>query len=108
MDRDVWSSHQWARARGRQAETESGSPLVQRHCTRCMRDFVEDPCSGDRHGVYVSVFSFRMLPDQINQQWLAEMCPGAPIPLDAKVRGTLIERRIRQGRVGATRRTQYT
>ena len=29
MDRDVWSSHQWASARGRQVEIESGNPLVQ-------------------------------------------------------------------------------
>ena len=62
MDRDVWSSHQWASARGRQVEIESGNPLVQRHCTRCARDFVEDPASGERHAVYVSVFSFRCCP----------------------------------------------
>ncbi len=96
MDRDVWSSHQWASVRGRQVEVESGNPLVQRRCTRCGRDFVEDPSSGERHAVYVSVFSFRMLPDQINQQWLAEMCPGAPIPPDEEVRGKLIEHRIRK------------
>jgi hypothetical protein len=96
MDRDVWSSHRWASVRGRQVEIESGNPLVQRHCTRCMRDFVEDPCSGERHAVYVSVFSFRMLPDQINQQWLAELCPGAPLPLDVEIRGKLIEHRIRK------------
>jgi hypothetical protein len=35
-----------------------------------------------------------MLPDQINRQWLAEMCPGAPLPLDIEVRGKLIEHRI--------------
>ena len=85
-----------ASARGRQVEIESGNPLVQRHCTRCARDFVEDPASGVRHAVFVSVFSFRMLPDHINQQWLAEMCPGAPLPLDVEVRGKLIEHRIRK------------
>jgi hypothetical protein len=96
MDRDVWSSHQWASARGRQVEIEPGSLIVQRHCARCARDFVEDPSSGERRAVYVSVFSFRMLPDPINQKWLAEMCPGAPLPIDVQVRGKLIEHRIRK------------
>jgi hypothetical protein len=96
MDRDVWGSHQWASVRGRKVEIESGNPLVQRHCTRCMRDFVEDPRSGERRAVYVSVFSFRMLPDQINQQWLGELCPGAPLPLEVENRGKLIEHRIRK------------
>ena len=94
MDRDVWNSHRWASPRGRKVEIEPGNPLVQHHCTRCARDFVEDPSSGERHAVFISVFSFRMLPDQINQQWLAEMCPGAPLPLDMEVRGKLIEHRI--------------
>lgn len=96
MDRDVWNSHQWASAHGRQVEIEPGNPLVQRHCIRCRRDFVEDPSSGERRAVFVSVFSFRMLPEQINRQWLAEMCPGAPLPLDIEVRHKLIENRIRQ------------
>jgi hypothetical protein len=96
MDRDVWNSHQWASARGRKVEIKPGNPLVQRHCTRCRRDFVEDPSSGERRAVFVSVFSFRMLPEQINRQWLAEMCPGAPQALDMEVRDKLIEHRIRQ------------
>jgi hypothetical protein len=56
---------QWASARGRQVEIESGN-------------------------------SFRMLPDHINQQWLAEICPGAPLPIDVAIRGKLIEHRIRK------------
>jgi len=94
MDRGVWDSHQWASARGRKVEIEPGNPLVQRHCTRCARDFIENPSNGERRAVFVSVFSFRMLPEQINRQWLAETCPGAPLPLDVEDRGKLIEHRI--------------
>ena len=50
-------------AKGRRIEIEPGKPLVQRHCSRCRRDFVEDPATGERYAVYVSVFRFRKLPD---------------------------------------------
>ena len=73
MDRDVWNSHQWSSARGRQIEIEPGKSLIQHRCTRCKRDFVEDASTGERHAVYVSVFSFRRLPDPVSKQWLGEL-----------------------------------
>ena len=79
MDRDVlWNSHQWSRAQGRRLEIEPGKPLVQHQCSRCRRNFVDDRLSGERYAVYVSVFSFRRLPDLITKQWLGELCPCAP------------------------------
>ncbi len=79
MDQKAWNSHKWSSAR----------------CSRCRRDFVEDALTGERYAVYVSVFSFRRLPDPISSQWLAEPCPGAPLPFDIEVRGKLIEHRVK-------------
>ena len=93
MDRDVWNSHKWSSAHGRRVEIEPGKPLIQHHCSRCRRDFVEDPPTGERYAVYVSVFQFRKLPDLITRQWLSELCPGAPLPFDVEVRSKLIEHR---------------
>jgi hypothetical protein len=93
MDRDVWNSHKWSSAKGRSVEIEPGKPLIQHHCSRCRRDFVEDPPTGERYAVYVSVFQFRKLPDLITRQWLSELCPGAPLPFDVEVRSKLIEHR---------------
>ena len=95
MDRDAWNSHHWVSVRGRQIEIELGKQLIQHHCSRCRRDFVEDPPTGERYAVYVSVFRFRKLPDLITKQWLAELCPGAPLPSDIEVRGKLIENRAK-------------
>jgi hypothetical protein len=92
MDRDAWSSHKWSSAKGRRIEIEPGKPLVQRHCSRCRRDFAEDPATGER---YVSVFSLRKLSDLITKQWLGELCPGAPLPYDIEVRSKLIENRVK-------------
>ena len=90
MDRDAWnSSHHWSSVQGRQIEIEPGKPLVQHQCSRCMRDFVDDPPSGERYAVYVSVFSFRRLPDAVSDQWLCELCPGAPLAYDIEVRSQL-------------------
>ncbi len=60
MDRAVWDSHNWSSVRGRRIEIEPGKPLIQLHCSRCGRDFVEDSSSGQRYAVYVSVFSIQL------------------------------------------------
>src|SRR5271166_2968101 len=95
MDRDVWNSQKGPNTRGRQIEIEPGKPLIQHRCSRCKRDFVEDASTGERYGVYVSVFSFRRLPDSVTRQWLAELYPGAPLPFDIEVRSKLIENRVK-------------
>ena len=93
MDREVWkNSHRWSSAHGRRVEIEPGKPLIQFHCSRCRRDFVEDQQSGERYAVYVSVFRFRKLPDLVTKQWLGELCPGAPLANDIEVRNQLIEK----------------
>jgi hypothetical protein len=95
MDRDVFNSHKWSSAQGRRVEIDSGQPVIQHHCSRCRRDFIEDLSSGERYAVYVSAFRFRKLPDLITKQWLSELCPGAPLPYDIAVRSKLIENRVK-------------
>ena len=90
MSRDAWNSHEWSSPKPRQVEIEPDKPLRQHHCSRCGRDFVES-LSGERWAVYVSVFSFRRLPDHISTQWLGEMCPGAPMAFDTEVRNRLTD-----------------
>ena len=86
MASDLWNSHQWSTLRGRRVEIEPGKPLIQHHCSRCERDFVDDTPSGERYAVFVSVFTFRRLPEVITKRWLGELCPGAPLPQDAEIR----------------------
>jgi hypothetical protein len=95
MDCDAWNSHEWSAQDGRQVEIEAGKPLIQRHCTRCKRNFVENIASGERHAVYVSMFSFRKLPDSTTKQWLVDLCPGAPPSYDVEVRNRSIEHRVK-------------
>ncbi len=95
MVRNAWNSHNWSDAKGRKVEIEPGKTLIQHHCSRCRRDFVEDPPSGERYAVYVSVFNFRRLPELITKRWIGELCPGAPLPQDIEVRSKLIESRLR-------------
>jgi len=95
MVRNAWNSHNWSDAKGRKVEIEPGKTLIQHHCSRCRRDFVEDPPSGERYAVYVSVFNFRRLPELITKRWIGELCPGAPLPQDIEVRSKLSESRLR-------------
>jgi len=89
MNRDAWNSHQWS-SQKRQVEIEPDKPLRQHHCSNCGRDFVES-LSGERWAVFVSVFSFRRLPDNVSARWLVEMCPGAPMAFDVEVRNKLMD-----------------
>ena len=93
--REAWSSHNWSSVKGRRVEIEPGKPLIQHHCSRCRRDFIEDLPTGQRHAVYVSVFSFRRLPDLITKRWIGELCPGAPLPGDIELRSKFIESHAR-------------
>ena len=91
MDHDAWNSHSWSIVKGRKLEVEPGKPLIQHHCSRCRRDFVEDTTTGERYAVYVSVFSFRRLPDPITKRWFGELCPGEALSHDIEVSRRLIE-----------------
>src|SRR6266481_6145008 len=82
--------HKWSSTRPRQVEIERDQPLRQHHCSRCGRDFVES-LSGERWAVYVSIFSFRRLPNQISTQWVGEVCSGAQMPFDNEVRSKPID-----------------
>ena len=93
MHRDAWNSHKWSSAQGQRTEIELDKPLSHHRCSRCKRDFVEDPSTGERYAIYVSVFRFGKLPDLISKQWLRELCPGAPAPYDIEVRRKMIEER---------------
>jgi hypothetical protein len=94
MASDIWNSHHWVGIRGRRVEIEPGKPLIQHHCSRCERDFVEDPPGGERYAVFVSVFNFRRLPKVITKRWLGELCPGALLAQDVEIRSRLIEAHI--------------
>ncbi len=95
MNHDAWNTHNWTSAEGRKVELEPGKPLIQHHCSRCRRDFVEDPQAGERYAVHVSVFRFRRLPDSVTKRWIGEMCPGAPLPQDMEMHTRLIENRVK-------------
>lgn len=90
MNRDAWNSHRWSSQRPRRVEIEPDKPLLQHHCSRCGRDFVES-LSGERWAVFVLVFGFRRLPDDLNKQWLGEMCPGERMALDTEVRNKIFD-----------------
>ena len=91
MDSDAWNSHQWTTAQGRRIELNPGKPIIQHHCSRCHRDFVEDLPTGVRYAVYVSVFTIRKLPEPVSKCWLGEFCPGSPLSFDDQIRGKLVE-----------------
>lgn len=86
MKSDSWNSHSWSGDKGPRFDIKQAGSVVHRHCSRCQRDFAYDSVSGKRYAVQVVIFSLRRLPDRVSQQWLEELCPGAPMPLDTRFR----------------------
>ena len=84
MDRrSVWSSHYW---QTREIEKGVYEGVIHHHCSRCLRDFVDEPVTGERYAVYVGVFRFEKLPELTTARWLRELCPGAPMIEDVEIR----------------------
>ena len=88
MKGDPWNSHSWVVCR---LEIRPGQPRIHYRCSRCSRDFTEDPISGERSAVYVSVFNFWKLPEPIVQRWLGELCPGTAPLADVEVRTQVMQ-----------------
>ena len=85
----VWG--QWAPNRN-----QTGRIGVHYHRSRCQRDFAYDPVFGQRYAFQIGIFSLCRLPDRVSKQWLDELCPGAPMPLDTQFRTRGTENRGRQ------------
>jgi hypothetical protein len=83
---DPWSSHSWVVCR---LEIKD-RPRIHYRCSRCSRDFTEDPLTGERSAVYVSVFNFWKLPEPVVKRWLGELCPGAQLQADIEVRSKVM------------------
>ena len=84
MDRrSAWNSHYW---HTRRVENASDHGVIHHHCSRCSRDFIDDPSTGKRFAVYVAVFRFEKLPELITTRWLDELCPGEPQAQDIAAR----------------------
>ena len=82
---DSWGGHQWPQPRARRVRISYGE-VVQRHCSRCGRDFIGVISSGECHAVLVSVSSFFQLDAEVTERWLNEPCPGKRLPGDNEAR----------------------
>jgi hypothetical protein len=74
----IWHTHDW---RERRLELE-GKPLLHYQCSRCRRDFVEDLSTNERYAVYVSIFQFVRLPNEVSGRWLTDRCPTSTLETD--------------------------
>ena len=57
-----------------------GKAYAHRQCGKCGRDFVKLPGSKRWTAVYVGLLEFVPLEDATNSRWMAEVCPGRPLP----------------------------
>jgi len=71
----IWGGHRWPQPRPHRVRIDYGE-VVQRHCSRCGRDFIGVISSGECHAVLISVFSFFQLDAEVTERWLNEPCPG--------------------------------
>jgi two-component system, OmpR family, response regulator len=71
---------------------ESGEAVLHSHCVQCGRDIVTILSSGARHAVYISVFYFYRLDNEVTKRWLSEHCPGKRLASDDEDRTRLIPR----------------
>lgn len=68
-------THKWLSAEGRRIALEPDKPLLQRLCTVCQRNFVQDLATGEWYGAIPRMFDFERLYE-VSERWLSEPCPG--------------------------------
>jgi hypothetical protein len=72
----AWDTHRWiGSSRGRSVKVND-KPHQHLFCTRCGRNFLTDPSSGERYTVYVGAMRFYRLADEVTDRWCREICPG--------------------------------
>ena len=76
MSNRLPDGHVWRR---RELDID-GEEYSQRHCQNCGRDFVTKTRLEQWHAVYVGVFEFIPLEQDMNSRWLNEPCPGRRLP----------------------------
>lgn len=65
-----------------------GKAYAHRQCGKCGRDFVKLPGSERWTAVYVGLLEFVPLEDETNSRWMAEVCPGRPLPGERNAAGS--------------------
>jgi hypothetical protein len=76
-----WHDHGWIEPKARIVKVATGYSVVQRRCSRCHRDFITTP-SGGRIAVFVSIFSFFPLDEEVTERWVNLPCPGRRLTSD--------------------------
>jgi hypothetical protein len=84
-DPTIWLTHDWISHR---LLIIPGLPLLQQNCRNCGRDFVEEWSTGERYAVYISVFRFERLSDEVTSRWLTDRCPAKRLAEDDADRET--------------------
>ena len=59
-----------------------GRTYCHRHCQNCGRDFAMQKGAEEWTAVYVGIFDFAPLEQDVNFRWLSEPCPGHRMPED--------------------------
>jgi hypothetical protein len=75
------NGHRWPQPSPRRVEVGCDGHVLQRHCTRCGRDFIVTS-SGSVKAVAIAPFSFFLLDDEVTERWLTEQCPRVRLPGD--------------------------
>jgi hypothetical protein len=84
--------HRWYELKEPHLIIESGEAVLHKHCVQCGRDIVTVLSSGTRHAVYISVFYFYRLDNEVTERWLSEHCPGKRLTSDDEDRKRVMHR----------------
>jgi hypothetical protein len=75
-----WHGHGWIEPKARIVKVATGYSAMQRRCARCHRDFITTP--GGHRAVFVSIFSFFPLDEEVTERWVNLPCPGRRLSSD--------------------------
>jgi hypothetical protein len=74
--------HSWSDGTKPHEIKQDGKVILHHRCIRCGRDFAKEEGDEFWRAAHVGLFRIEILPEDVNEQWIAEGCPGEMLAPD--------------------------
>jgi hypothetical protein len=74
--------HRWSDGTKPHIINQDGRIILHHRCINCGRDFAKEEGDEFWRAAHVGLFKIEILPEDVNEQWIVEGCPGEVLASD--------------------------
>jgi hypothetical protein len=76
------NAHSWSDRTKPHTINQDGQLILHHRCINCGRDFAKEEGDEFWRAAHVGLFKVEILPEDVNEQWIVEGCPGEILASD--------------------------